>query len=178
MHIVIGFITAIAGLFWALNSLQNAGFDLNSLNPFTWARRRQWSKLYGTKPIHNLSHPMEAAAVLLVGIIKEEGEISREQKATLIELFQNEFKLSNDKATEAFASSVYLVKDEINFDQSVKSILAPCKAQFTGEQAESLISMLEKTSLIEGSQTGTQRRIIQNAKSELAQKSEPASKWN
>lgn len=52
MHIIIGFITAFAGLVWALNSLQNAGFDLNSLNPFALMRRRRWAKKLGTKPMH------------------------------------------------------------------------------------------------------------------------------
>ena len=34
MHIVIAVITAIAGLFWALNALQRSGFQFSSLNPF------------------------------------------------------------------------------------------------------------------------------------------------
>ena len=37
---LIGFITALAGLIWALHSLQNAGVNLNAFNPFYWARRR------------------------------------------------------------------------------------------------------------------------------------------
>lgn len=41
MHIIIGVITAIAGLLWALNRLNESGFNLNSLNPFLWARRRK-----------------------------------------------------------------------------------------------------------------------------------------
>ena len=55
MHIIIGLITAIAGFIWALHSLQNAGFDLNALNPFTWARRRKWEMQLGTKPMHALT---------------------------------------------------------------------------------------------------------------------------
>lgn len=44
MHILIGLITAIAGLVWALHSLQNAGVNLNGFNPFYWMRRRKWEK--------------------------------------------------------------------------------------------------------------------------------------
>ena len=33
MHIVIAAITAVAGLIWALNSLQRSGFNVSALNP-------------------------------------------------------------------------------------------------------------------------------------------------
>ena len=36
MHYVIGLITAVAAFLFALNRLQNAGLDLNALNPFLW----------------------------------------------------------------------------------------------------------------------------------------------
>lgn len=55
MHIVIGVISALAGLCWALIALQRSGLDLNELNPFLWARRRKWRMLYGTRPIFNLT---------------------------------------------------------------------------------------------------------------------------
>ena len=38
MHIVIGILTAVAGLFWAISALQNSG-AIDSLNPFLWRRR-------------------------------------------------------------------------------------------------------------------------------------------
>ena len=41
MHILIGLITAIAGLFWALNSLQRSEFNFGLSNPFLWSRRKK-----------------------------------------------------------------------------------------------------------------------------------------
>ena len=70
MHIIIAIVTAIAGLIWALIRLQNSGIDLNSFNPFYWARRRKWERQYTMKPIHNLQQPLDAAVVWLVGIAK------------------------------------------------------------------------------------------------------------
>ncbi|MEX2962926.1 hypothetical protein [Microbulbifer sp. TYP-18] len=71
MHILIGIITAIAGLVWALNSLQNSGVNLNAFNPFMWLRRRKWEKSLGTKPMHALTDSMEVAALLVVAVARE-----------------------------------------------------------------------------------------------------------
>jgi len=177
MHIIIAAITAIAGLIWALHSLQNAGLDLNSFNPFTWARRRKWEKMYGAKPIYNLTKPMEAAAAIMVGVLKQEGEISREQKQEVISLFKLNFDLSDQEAVDLFASSAHLVKNEVNFDQSIKHILKPSIGQFTPDMASSFIDLLDKVSKMEGAPSKSQISVISNVKSELGKQSKPNSKW-
>jgi len=53
MHIVLSVITALAGLIWAISSLQKSGFDINSLNPFLWHRRNSWRNIHDAKPIIN-----------------------------------------------------------------------------------------------------------------------------
>lgn len=177
MHIIIAAITAIAGLIWALYALQNAGVDLNAFNPFTWARRRKWEKLYGSKPIYNLTKPMEAAAAIMVGVLKQEGEVSREQKQEVIDLFKANFMLSDQDAVELFASSAHLVKDEVNLDQSIKYILKPSMSQFTPDMASSFIELLDKVSKLEGTPSKSQISVISNVKSEIGKQSKPNSKW-
>jgi len=100
MHILIGLITAIAGLIWALNSLQNAGVNLNAFNPFAWARRREWEKQYGTKPMHGLTDSMDVAALLVVSIVKEKGEVTRETKAEVLSMFERIFGVNHSRAIE------------------------------------------------------------------------------
>ena len=70
MHYIIGLITALAGLLWALNSLQRSGFKLSSINPFAWHRRSQWSQKYGADPVTRVQDPLELVAVLLMGMAK------------------------------------------------------------------------------------------------------------
>ena len=113
MHIVITLITALGGLFWAMYYLQRSGFDFNSLNPFLWHRRAQWQNKYNTKPIYNLSEPLDVAVLLLLGIAKCEGEISAEQKQQLLKILENEFHLSGDQASDQLLASSHLLKDEI-----------------------------------------------------------------
>ena len=91
MHIVLSIITALAGLAWALSSLQKSGFDIQALNPFLWHRRNAWRKKHDTKPIYKLSEPIDVAAILLLGVAKCEGEVSAEQKNKLVEIFQKDF---------------------------------------------------------------------------------------
>lgn len=70
MHIVLGVLSAAAGLIWALVALQRSGFDPASLNPFLWLRRSRWRKSYSTRAIFNLDNPMDVAAVLILGTAK------------------------------------------------------------------------------------------------------------
>jgi hypothetical protein len=100
MHIVLGVLSAVAGLVWAMVALQRSGFDPASLNPFLWYRRSQWRRKYGTSPILNLDNPMDVAAVLILGTAKCEGEISTEQKRAVQSIFETEFNLNRDVATD------------------------------------------------------------------------------
>ena len=100
MHIVIGALSAMAGLIWAFVALQRSGFNPDSINPFLWYRRAQWRRKYGVRPIYNLDDPMDVAAVLILGVAKCEGEISREQKQAIQGLFETEFGLDNNAAAD------------------------------------------------------------------------------
>jgi hypothetical protein len=167
MHIIIGIISAAAGLIWAINSLQRSGLDLNSFNPFYWARRRKWEKLRGANPLHSINQPIEAATVIIVGALKEIGEITTEQKNRLIEIFQSQLHLSEASSKEAFSSAIFMVKDLINFHQSIKNILAPTIDSFTPEQSQSLIKIVEEVIKLDGEPTETQSLIIKSLKSEF-----------
>ncbi|MBB3061504.1 TerB family tellurite resistance protein [Microbulbifer rhizosphaerae] len=177
MHILIGLITAIGGLVWALYRLQNAGVDLNSFNPFYWLRRRNWQKQLGTKPLHRLDRPMDAAAVLLVAIAKAEGEISREQKAQITDIFSSEFNLTEPQAAELFASSAYMLREVLDVEAEIKHILEPTKAAFTSDQRESLLQMLARVAELEGNIGQAQQQIISAVSRELGQRPETTKKW-
>lgn len=178
MHIIIAAISALAALVWALHSLQNSGVDLNSFNPFTWARRRKWQKQYGTKPVYNLSTPMEAAAAIIVGTLKQEGEISREQKQTVINLFTTNFNLENQDALDLFASSSHLVQGEVNFEHSVPHILKLSVKQFTPSMITTFLSLLEQVVNLEGEPTKGQSNIITNVRNEFKKVNKNNPNWN
>lgn len=177
MHILIGLITAIGGLLWALYRLQQSGVNLNDFNPFYWVRRKRWQKRYHTKPLHTLESPMEAAACLLVGIAKLEGEISREQKSEIIALFEREFKIDSHSAQDLFAGSSYLLSSTHDVSAEVKNILQPCLDKFTDETTDSLVDMLEKVASLEHQASADQQSLIESVREIFHQQKNSPSKW-
>lgn len=177
MHIIIGVITAAAGLIWALYRLQSSGVDLNSFNPFFWARRRRWEKQVGTKPLHRIENPMEATAVLVVAMAQLEGIVSREHKKEIVGLFVDEFGIREKTAVEYCASSSYLLKEVLSISGEVKNILNPTKAQFESRHKESLISMMAAVSQSESVATKEQLELLGAVKRELSLVEQQAKKW-
>ncbi len=178
MHILIGILTAMVGLIWALYRLQNSGVNLNSFNPFYWFRRGKWEKNLHGKQLHRLEKPMDVAAALVVGMIKLEGEISREQKADTIQLFEKEFKLTNAQAVQLFSSSAFSLQDTVNLVAEVKSIVAPSKDKFSEEQTASLLGILKSAAELDGHISEPQRDLLDAVRSELASEHIEQGKWS
>ena len=163
MHYVIGLITALAGLLFALNRLQRAGLDLDALNPFLWYRRLKWQKKLTRKPIHTLDRPMEVAALLILGTAKCEGEISAEQKRFLHDVFTAEFHLSEKDATALTVSSAYLLRDEETLCGQLDQVIEPCKERFSPDQATSTIELMDRMSQLDGPPTEEQATLLAEA---------------
>lgn len=157
----IAVITAVAGLIWALNALQRSGFDLNSLNPFLAWRRWQWRQTYGNKPLYKLDKPIDAAAVLVLGMAKAEGEISSEQKKALHDMFQSEFDISRDAASELLLASSHLIRDELSLVERLDKILEPSVGRFDRESADSLLGMMRRIATVDGPMNGEQQRLLE-----------------
>ncbi len=164
MHIIITLITAIAGLAWALYRLQNSGVDLNAFNPFYWARRRAWEKKAGTKPLHRLERPIDAATTLLTAVALQDGAITREQKTAVLEIFMHELKLNEAAALEAYALASHLLKDVTNIVAEIRNILAPSLDGFSLEQKQSLVELMIKVASFEHATNETQQQIIDEVK--------------
>ena len=167
MHYVIGLLTAVAGLFWALNSLQRAGVDLNSFNPFTWYRRHQWKQKYGVTPLYNLDEPLEVAAVLLLAMATYDGEITRETKNELMKIYTEEFKLGDKAAADLYLASSHLLKNEFDIVANLQNIINKSKSKFTKAQAESLLQLLERVAMLDGSVNKHQQAFINTSRSIL-----------
>lgn len=174
MHIVIGLITAVGGLIWALVALQRAGFDLS--DPFAWYRRLQWRKKYPDKPLYSLQEPMDVAAVLLLGVAKCEGEISAEQKKQLLHLFDSEFKLSPDEASDLLLASSHLIRNEVYLVDNLDRILERSKERFTSAQASSLLALMDRVANFESTANEEQRKLIAATEHYFSERAKSAGK--
>ncbi|MCL2590745.1 MAG: hypothetical protein FWD67_07675 [Betaproteobacteria bacterium] len=160
MHIVIGFLTAVAGVVWAFVALQRAGFKIDSLNPFAWYRRSQWNKQNTTPPLYKLSNPIDVAAVLLLGVIKCEGEISAEQKKAILQIFEKTFHLSAADASDLLLASAHLIRNVVYIGDQLPKILGPSKESFTPPLVGSLLQLMRHVSTIEGPANAEQEKLI------------------
>jgi uncharacterized tellurite resistance protein B-like protein len=157
---VLSLITALAGLIWAISSLQKSGFDIGSLNPFLWHRRNAWRKKYDSKPLYKLSDPLDVAALLLLGIVKCEGEVSAEQKKQLTAIFETDFHLSSDDASDQLLASSHLLRDEIYIVDNLDKILEKSRLKFSTNQISSLISLMKKIAKTESPINQEQHKLI------------------
>jgi uncharacterized tellurite resistance protein B-like protein len=178
VHIIIAAITALAGLLWAINSLQRSGFHLSSLNPFLAYRRWKWSRTYGSKPIYRLERPMDVAAVLLLGIAKADGDITSDQKRELQAMFQSEFEISRDEAADLLLASSHLIRDEIYIVDQLDKILERSAPQFEPATVGSLLALMRRLAAMDGSINGEQQKLIEATERYFASQQKAASsKW-
>lgn len=178
MHIVIAVITALAGLLWALNALQRSGFQLSSLNPFLAYRRWQWRKTYGGRPIFKLDRPMDVAAVLLLGTAKADGDITSDQKRELLAMFQSEFSISRDEASDLLLASSHLIRDEIYLVDNLDKVLERSAERFEPDTVASLLAMMRRVAALDGSINTEQQKLIDATERYFAGRNKPAKgKW-
>jgi hypothetical protein len=177
MHVVIGLITAVAGLIWAFVALQRAGITLGNLDPFAWYRRMQWRKKYADKPIYCLDDPVDVAAVLLLGTAKCEGEISAEQKQELLKIFESEFHLSADEAADLLLASAHLIRNEVYLVDNLPRILERSKERFTPPQVDSLLLLMRRMANLEGAANEEQRKLIDATEGYFAARGQSKGAW-
>jgi len=142
MHFILGLLGTIVTILVLLNRLADAGIDLGGLNPFLWHRRRKWRKLSGGNPLFYISDPMDATAILMVAAVKADGDMTKEDKSHLLDLFETEFHLSKKDAADLLVSSVHLLGDGKELRRKVHKFLEPSRGGFSEEQAQSAIALV------------------------------------
>jgi len=166
MPYLLGFLGLIVTVLILLSRLADAGIDLGGLNPFLTRRRRAWRQKFEANPLFGLDRPMDAAAVLAVGVAKADGDMSAEQKQALLAAFQQTFDIDLRAAEELLTSSAHLVGDGRILRDQVHDVIGRSKDQFTDSQIESTLSLLEEIAAVEGA-TGRQRELISHVESAL-----------
>ncbi|TGD76121.1 TerB family tellurite resistance protein [Mangrovimicrobium sediminis] len=164
MHVLIGLLTAIASLLYALDRL---GVDIGWLNPWAWARRRRWRKQLSVNPAFNLNTPMEAVALLLVATARIDGDLSAEEKAELKRLFEDSFKLNSRDVSSLMSSSTFLLGSGDEVFQRPEEVLARSLDRFSPEQKDSSLEMLNTISGVGGTPSQAQQDFIARIRGSL-----------
>jgi hypothetical protein len=103
---------------------------------------------------------MDVAAVLLLGIAKADGDITSDQKRELLAMFQGEFNISRDEASDLLLASSYLIRDEIYLVDHLDKILARNAPRFEPEVVTFLLAMMRRVAILGGSVDSEQQKLI------------------
>lgn len=164
MHIIIGFLSAIATLLYVLERL---GIDLGWINPWSWRRRRAWLKRATGNPAFLLNNPIEAVALLVTAAAKIDGDISIEEKEELKSIFISTFNLTEKDAAQLLGSSVFLLGSGEDVFNSPEKVLRNTIDKITEEQKLSIVNMLANVASIGGSTSNVQMEFVSKVRSAL-----------
>jgi uncharacterized tellurite resistance protein B-like protein len=121
---------------------------------------------------------MDVAAVLLLGVAKADGAITSDQKRELLAMFQSEFSISRDEASDLLLASSHLIRDEIYLVDHLDKILARSADRFEPDAIGSLLGMMRKVAALDGSINGEQEKLIDATERYFAGRNkQPANKW-
>lgn len=147
MHVILGILGSIVTILYLLDRL---GVDLGGLNPWSWRRRRAWSRRYHGDPIHSVEDPMQIAAILVAGVAKLDGELDAEEKQAILDQFQSNFSLDARAASELLGSVTFLLGAPQVISAQLDGVMDRNKDRFTHEQADSLVRMAEAVTQTHG----------------------------
>jgi len=175
MHIIIAFLGTIITILILLNRLAEAGISLGGLNPFLWRRRRKWKQQYEGNPIYQIDSPLDLAALLATATAKADGDMSSEEKKTLLDLFQKEFNVDKKASAELLISSSYLMGTGDELRSNLDKVIKPSLDKFTEVQAASTNNILD--GICADDTTGMKRAFADQVQSILKARFETKEGW-
>ena len=179
MHLILGALSSIVTILWLLHRLAEMGIDLGGLNPWLWHRRRKWQQQFQGNAIFHVTSPMEVAALLIAGTAKADGDMSSEEKAEILRIFEEEFGLSKRDAAALLLSSTYLLGKGHELYEQLSKVLKPSQEKFTDEQAESTVVLMRQIANRDGATHERKDALISETEALLAAKREKAKeKWS
>lgn len=175
MQVIIGLLGSILTILYMLDRL---GIDLGGFNPFYWRRRRAWLAKHDGDPIYSVEDPMHVAALLVVGAIKLDGDISSEEKKAVLQQFETKFSLDSSAASELLGSAAHLLGAPQIIDTQLNGVAKKNKDRFSADQAESMIQMMVDVASTDGELSAKQSEYIETIRSLYARPEKPQGTWS
>lgn len=163
MHIIIGILLALAGIFWAFSRFVDAAGDAKAS-----ARRFSWSHKHNRRLIDTMADPREAAAILLVQIAAYEGELTERHKAAILNELRARFLVSLDEAEELFGFARLALGQTVDAANILSKVLKPIRAACTAAEQGELGEMMGAIAALDSPPTDSQTHLIQRVKHSLS----------
>ena len=175
MKVIIGLLGSIITILYMLDRL---GIDLGGFNPFYWRRRRAWLAKYDGDPIYSVEDPIHVAALLVVGAVKLDGDISSEQKKLVLEQFETKFSLDSSAASELLGSVAHLLGAPQIIDAQLNGVARNNKDRFSADQAESMLQMMVDVTSAGGELSAKQSEYIASIRALYATPEKSQGTWS
>ena len=107
---------------------------------------------------------MDMAAGLMYVMAKCSGDISKEQKACMLDLFHKEFHISEEQATQLMSSCSFILRDEDKVVENLKDYLKPSMNKFDAEKKESVLDLVQQVVDCEENVTSKQINFMDEVK--------------
>lgn len=120
---------------------------------------------------------MDVAAVLLLGVAKADGAITTDQKRELLALFQSEFQIGRNEASDLLLASSHLTRDEIYLVDHLDKILERSASKFGSDEVASLLRMMRTLAVQDGAMNAEQEKLINAADAYFAARAQQPRKW-
>ncbi len=173
MHILLGMLGGLVSLLYVLDRL---GIDVGWFNPWSWRRRRAWAKKYDGDPIYSVDDPVQAAAILVAGVAKLDGDLSGEDKQAIRLLFEETFALSEKEASQLLTSAAHLLGAPQVIETQLKGLAGRIHASYSAEQSVSVLDMMERAAAFGGGPTPAQQDFLTQMRG-LFGKPQPSGTW-
>jgi len=141
---ILAVLGAIVAILILLNRLADAGIDLGGLNPFLWRRRKNWKDKLEGNPIYQIDSPMDVVALYMLAVVKADGDMTKEDKTNLLQLFSSEFNLSDKEASSLLISSSHLLGNGEEAQDNVAKVFEKSLPNFTESQMKSSQELIRK----------------------------------
>lgn len=126
-----------------------------------------WRQKYDGNPIFKIDNAMDATAILMVAAAKSDGDMTKEDKSQILNLFEIEFDLTKKDAAGHLISSVHLLGEGSDVRNNVEKFLSSSKANFTETQAKSALSLIQRASGDEASRHMNAQELLNNVEKVL-----------
>ncbi len=161
MHVVLGILTSVVTILYLLDRM---GVNIGAFNPFHWRRRRAWAKKYEGDPIYSVEDPLHVAAILTIGVVKMEGDMTAEQKAAMQQQFESVFSLTPKAASDLMVSAAHLLGGPQVIETQLSGLRKRNKDRLSPDQVESVLKMMRDAGSAAGTLSDAQENCIEQTR--------------
>ena len=174
MWIILGFLVVGYIIFWTLSRIEDLDGDWTSLLDINagkkarekdpeWIAAQQEREKKKEKALYQLKKPVDAVALLVVGIASADGPISKNTQQELELFFEADFGLTRTAAKELFKAALAKLDYVSNLPREVPKIMGPSIMTFRPAQADGLPKVLLSIASLEGGEPSQRQIAIVNA---------------